>query len=134
MNDSIAKRLNIFLKTEGAILAYRFGSSITGYQGPMSDIDIAILWPETEKFPQMRSLRIQQEINKSYKKTNIEVGPLNGQNLSFCYEVISTGICIYGREEDRVRYETNILNQYLDFKPLSEQYNYAFRSYYFGGE
>jgi len=107
-------------------LVYFFGSASRGEIGPLSDIDLAVLWPAEVAAPMIKSINLQSEIKEKFGEDNFEVGCLNGQNLSFCYVVISTGTCIFGLETDRVAYETEILSQYLDFNYLAEEYNRAF--------
>lgn len=107
-------------------LIYFFGSAYKGKIGALSDIDLAVLWPPGINVPMLKSIELQNEISKLLGDERFEAGCLNGQNLSFCYEVIKTGKCIFGREEDRVAYETEILSQYLDFNYLAEEYNRAF--------
>ena len=107
-------------------LVYFFGSASRGQIGPLSDIDLAVLWPAEVAAPMIKSMNLQSEIKEKLGEENFEVGCLNGQNLSFCYVVISTGTCVFGSETDRVSYETEILSQYLDFNYLAEDYNRAF--------
>ena len=107
-------------------LVYFFGSAIRSEIGPLSDIDLAVLWPEEVNVPMLKSLELQAAVKDKLQDERFEIGCLNGQNLSFCYTVICTGACIYGKKEDRVNYETKILSQYLDFNYLAEQYNRGF--------
>ena len=122
----LREKLCPFFTKSGVILAYLFGSQVKGEIGPMSDIDIAVLWNKDEKEKLKKSLFLQSQIKERLRAESIEVGSLNGQALSFCYHVIKDGICIFGKEKDRVEYETFILNEYLDFSYLAEQYNRAF--------
>lgn len=124
--DLLAKRLEPLFQKFNPTLIYFFGSAYRGEIGPLSDIDLAVLWPEGVNVPMLKSLELQNEIRELLREQRFEVGCLNGQNLSFCYNVIKTGTCIYGREEDRVVYETEILTQYLDFSYLGEEYNRIF--------
>mgnify|MGYP001571454365 CR=1 FL=1 len=124
--EQLNKVLSPLFQKQGVKLAYFFGSAARNAMGPLSDIDLAVLWPKTANAPMIKSLSLQREIQESLGEERFEVGSLNGQNLSFCYVVISSGQCIYGAAEDRVAYETEILGQYLDFNYLAEQYNQAF--------
>lgn len=96
-------------------LVYLFGSQAIKHTGPLSDIDIAVLWPEGEKSPMLASVRLQQVIRDKLRDERIEVGPLNGQGIGFCFQVIRDGIFLYGTEQERVRFETGVLNEYHDF-------------------
>lgn len=124
--DSLAKNLKVVFDEFKPRLTYFFGSAFRGKTGPLSDIDLAVLWPDGVNVPMLKSLELQARINEFLKENRFEVGCLNGQNLSFCYSVISSGKCIYGKEEDRVAYETDILSRYLDFNYLGEEYNRIF--------
>lgn len=126
----LRQKLSPIFKKFRILLAYFFGSQVNGEIGPLSDVDIAVLWHETESMPMKRTLELQEEIGKALKDNRVEIGPLNNQALSFCYEVIKNGECIYGEEKDRVQYEVSILNEYLDFLPLAEEYNREFRKTY----
>jgi len=122
----LRKKLSPLFTKSRIILAYLFGSQAKGEIGPMSDIDIAVLWNKDEKEKLKKSLLLQSQIKERLQAENIEAGSLNDQALSFCYNVIKDGICIFGKEKDRVEYETSILNEYLDFSYLAEEYNRAF--------
>ncbi|MFQ6066593.1 MAG: nucleotidyltransferase domain-containing protein [bacterium] len=122
----LREELSPLFTKSGIILAYLFGSQAKGEIGPMSDIDIAVLWNKDEKEKLKKSLFLQSQIKETLRVDTIEVGSLNDQALSFCFRVIKDGICIFGKEKDRVEYETFILNEYLDFSYLAEEYNRAF--------
>ena len=107
--------------------------ALRGKTGPLSDIDLAVLWPDGVASPMLKSLELQSAVQNLLPGRNFEIGCLNGQNLSFSFSVISTGKCVYGREEDRVAYETKILSEYLDFNYLAEEYNRAFDRRILGG-
>ena len=130
----LSKTLKPIFEKFSPQLVYFFGSAYRGKVGPLSDIDLAVLWPKEVNVPMLRSLELQQAIKEQLGIDRFEVGCLNGQNLSFCYTVISTGKCIWGKEEDRVAYETEILSQYLDFSYLAEEYNRIFDQKVLKGE
>ncbi|MBI5701428.1 nucleotidyltransferase domain-containing protein [Candidatus Saganbacteria bacterium] len=125
-NTYINKELLAILDKYSPMLVYYFGSASRDKMGPMSDIDLAVLWPENENTPMVKSLILQNEIQSRLNNKKYEIGCLNNQSLSFCYSVISTGRCIYGSDPNRVAYETKILDEYLDFGYLSDIYNKEF--------
>ena len=124
--ESLLSALQKPFEKHGPSLVYFFGSAFRGTTGPLSDIDLAVLWSKDVNTPMLSSLRLQEEIREITNDDRFEVGCLNRQNKSFCYDVIKTGTCIYGREENRVAYETKVLSQYLDFSYLAEEYNRIF--------
>lgn len=124
--QDLSQKLTSIFDKNHPTLVYFFGSASRRALGPLSDIDLAVLWPKEINAPMIKSLGLQQEIKKHLSDERFEVGCLNGQNLSFCYVVISAGTLIYGSAKDRVAYETEILSRYLDFNYLAEEYNRAF--------
>jgi predicted nucleotidyltransferase len=124
--DKLGAKLKSLFQIFDPKLVYFFGSAYKGKTGALSDIDLAVLWPEGVNVPMLKSLELQDKTKKHLNEDKFEVGCLNNQNLSFCYSVISSGKCIYGREEDRVAYETDVLSKYLDFNYLAEEYNRSF--------
>ena len=109
----------------GIRLAYLFGSQAIGHTGPLSDIDLAILWPEDERLPMLASMKLQQAIRDRLQDERIEVGPLNTQGIGFCFQVIRDGLLLYGTERDRVRFETKVLNEHHDFQYWDELHEQA---------
>ena len=122
----LIKKLALIFHQFNPLLVYFFGSAYREKMGPLSDIDLAVLWPREVNVPMIESLNLQNEIQQLLQDKRFEVGCLNGQNLSFCHNVISTGTLIYGKKEDQVAYETDILSRYLDFSYFAEEYNRSF--------
>ncbi len=135
-NSEILKQklIDIFNSYPEISLVYLFGSYAINNTGPISDLDIAVLWSENEKTILLKTLELGNKIADKLNDENIQIVPLNNQALSFCFNVINTGICLYGKEETRIKFETSILNQYLDFKYFAEQYNKSFRQHILGKE
>ena len=96
-------------------LVYLFGSQAIGHTGPLSDIDLAVLWQKNEPSPMLASVKLQQAIRDRLRDERVEVGPLNTQGIGFCFQVIRDGIMLYGTERERVRFEAKVLNEYHDF-------------------
>lgn len=120
--EFIKKKIVPLFSERRIALAYLYGSQVKKRIGNLSDIDIAILWQET-KVSLKEELLLQSKTKEVLEEKRVDLISLNQQPLSFCYEVISKGICIYGKEEDRVNYEVWILNEYLDFSWYAEEYN-----------
>jgi predicted nucleotidyltransferase len=97
-----------------------FGSQAVGHTGPLSDVDLAVLWSEDESSPMLASVKLQQSIRDRLQDERVEVGPLNTQGIGFCFQVIRDGICLYGTERERVRFETRVLNEYHDLSAWLE--------------
>lgn len=118
----IRKKIIPFFSNSNVILVYLYGSQIKKRIGNLSDIDIGIVWKEG-KGSLKEELMLQAKIKEVLDEEKIDLVSLNEQTNSFCYQVISKGVCIYGEKEDRVNYEVWILNEYLDFSWHAQRYN-----------
>ncbi len=119
---------NILVQQKDIELAYIFGSFIK--EKISHDIDIAVLIKNSKILPadefHLRA-RIGRILERSigYKK-EVDVKILNHSPLSFQFEVIHTGILIMVRNEIvRIRYECQLLSQYLDFQEVERFHNKA---------
>lgn len=126
--EGLAQQLRPLFRRLGVRLSYLFGSQAIGHTGPLSDVDIAVLWPSKERSPLLASVRLQQAIRDKLRDERIEVGPLNGQGPGFLFQVIRDGVCLYGTERERVRFETQVLNEYHDFRFWDALHEQALKS------
>jgi predicted nucleotidyltransferase len=128
------ERLGIIFKDYPYIAAaYLFGSYATGKEGPMSDVDIALLLKEP--FPKGREL-IHEEDYLSYriaddlKVKEVDLIDLNRQGLIFVHNVLRTGRLIYDADTDfRIKFVAKVISDYCDFEPTLRFMN----NYYFDG-
>lgn len=125
---TLTRRLRPLFRRYKVRLVYLFGSQAIGHTGPLSDVDLAVLWPEGEPSPMLASVKLQQAIRDQLQDERIEVGPLNTQGIGFRFQVIRDGICLYGTEGERVRFETRILNEYHDFSYWETLHEKALKS------
>ncbi len=118
--EGIITKVKSFLSSRKEIvLAYLFGSFISG--GEFQDIDLAILIDENQTdIPIYRyPLRLSSELEVFLGKPRIEwdVKLLFRSPIHFQYRVIKTGLLILCQDElARVKYETRVLREYLDYK------------------
>ena len=101
--------------------AYCFGSMLKN--DTFNDIDVA-LHVSVDFSPYERvkfSLLVGRELEKAIKpRYEFDVRVLNQSPLYFQYEVIKTGKIIFSRDKvKRVRHETQILSDYLDYRETS---------------
>jgi len=114
------------LKGHGEILvAYLFGSTVKGYTGKESDIDLGLLLKEDFEAEALYPARIAREIKeKCGLHQEVDVRILNKGAYRFLHQVIRGGeVIISADERERVRFETSVIDGYIDFKPFYEQYN-----------
>jgi len=100
--------------------AWLFGSFIN--LESYHDIDVGVLFRK-EVPPHVRYTcagKIGRKIEKVLKpRCHVDIRIMNGAPVSFAHEVTSTGIRIYaGDQSEVVQYETGIIIQYLDIKPM----------------
>jgi len=113
--------------------AYIFGSFAAGKEGPMSDVDIAILLKEPH--PKGRELihaenRLSYRIEKALGMAEVDLINMNGQGLIFQYNILRTGNLIYDEDADfRIRFTAKVISDYCDFEPTIRFMN----RFYFDG-
>lgn len=101
----------------GVSLAYLFGSSARRTEGPLSDIDIAVLFSQELKRDQYAKAQVSlmAELIGFFHKDDVEVAVLNTAPPLLRYEVYQDGVLIYSSsEEARVDFEVKALRDYCD--------------------
>jgi predicted nucleotidyltransferase len=115
-----------FSNKDSIILAYLFGSTVRGDTGRLSDIDIGVLLDENisnkESFDM--ELKIISEIAILIKKNKIDLVVLNEAPLLLSYNIIKTGLILKSNELERLKFETKILDEYLDQKYYINRHSY----------
>jgi uncharacterized protein len=117
--SEITERSRVILaQTSNVSLAYLFGSQVEENTGPMSDIDLAILFEDQEDTLGARS-RLAHELGKALGTNRIDVVSLGEAPGELAYAVISQGICIYERDlATRVEFEARVMSLYGDYLPV----------------
>jgi len=110
---------------EEILVAYLYGSTIKGYEGKRSDIDVGLLLKEDFEAEALYPARIAREIKeKCGLNQEVDVRILNKRPHRFLHQVIRGGEVILSKDErERVRFETSVTDEYIDFKPFYEQYD-----------
>ncbi len=103
-------------------LAYLFGSTAKGLNGPLSDIDIAVLLKTSSR--EALGL-LQDDLCRRLGTDRIDLVSLTEAPSPLAYRIVRDGRCILCRNQrEREAFETRAVLRYLDFKPLRDQ---AFR-------
>jgi predicted nucleotidyltransferase len=106
------------------VLAYLYGSSVRGYERADSDLDLGILLREEFDADPLYPARIAMEIEtKANIDRELDVRILNGMPPRFLRQVIDGELLFSRDESERVRFETGVIDSYLDFKPFYDQYD-----------
>lgn len=107
------------------LAVFAFGSSVRGNSTPLSDVDIGVVLFEPEKI-----FANPQKYQKIYDKVfRVLIEAINSQKLDLLFlqktglavqkEAVLDGEIIYTKDlEKTYLYKENVLNSYLDFKPV----------------
>jgi len=117
-------KLKGFLKKQDFVsVAYIFGSAAEGKQGPLSDIDIAVLMDKTlnKKERDRKKIFLIGKISSILKTDNFDLVVMNDAPMLMKYSIIKTGRLLRSGRE-RVAMETDIMSEYLDRKFYDEMY------------
>lgn len=134
MTLNINKLIDIFKEYPYIASAYLFGSAAKGKAGPMSDVDIALLYKENA--PEGRELihaedYLSYRIAKTLGVKEVDLVNLREQGLVFQHNVIRSGKLIYDADPSfRIRFLTRLISNFCDFEPtLRFMNNYYFEGY-----
>jgi hypothetical protein len=115
----VAKK--IFLDKKEIQFAYLYGSFLKS--NSYNDIDIGIYLIDDYKPDIFYEIEIMREFER-YFKADFDIRTLNGRSLRFLYNMLKNSIHIFSRNEKlRIRFESNVIRQYLDIKPYYDYYN-----------
>lgn len=98
-------------------LAYLFGSQVNEHIGPMSDVDIAVLFQRPVDIAVMMALKHQ--IGEILQCSHVDLISLNSASIELSYSVICNGKNIYMTDlATLVEYEAKVLSLYGDYLPV----------------
>jgi len=102
-------------------VGYLFGSACTGRRGPLSDIDVAVLLPESSSRKAMEG-DVQDALCRALHTDHVDLVSLTDSPSSLSYRVIREGRCVHCSDSKmRETFETDTVMRYLDFKPVRDQ-------------
>ncbi len=116
---------NFFAAQPEVVLAYLYGSYATKRVWAESDLDIAVLFDDgIAAYDQFQlALRYGVDLSDLVGGVEIDVRELNPAPVEFRMQVIEPGRCLYARgEEERIQFEAQTILEYLDFKPVLDEY------------
>ncbi len=105
----------------GVTLAYLYGSQARGDAGPLSDVDVAVLFepgvPDSERFN--RVLNLIGELGSVFGRDDVYVVDLADASPLLRHRVYYDGVVLYCTDDGvRVRFATKALRDYVDTEPL----------------
>jgi predicted nucleotidyltransferase len=131
MIERLKACLPAILADRPVLLAYAYGSMVSGYAMPSSDIDIAlVLRSSADLTPYERvhlELDIEIDIEAQCDVLRADVRSIDPAPLRVQGKVVTHGLLLYCADEAaRVAYEARIRKQYLDLQPTLAQMRTAY--------
>ncbi|HUX77734.1 MAG TPA: nucleotidyltransferase domain-containing protein [Anaerolineae bacterium] len=117
----VQQALDQAFESHGVVLAYLYGSQARGDAGPLSDVDVAVLFgpdvPESERFN--RVLHLIGALGSVFHRDDVYVVDLAESSPLLRHRVYYDGRLLYCADDGvRVRFETTALRDYVDTEPL----------------
>jgi predicted nucleotidyltransferase len=114
------------LRELGIAAVYLFGSKAIGTSTPMSDMDIGVVLkePKTVKDTRVLYTALYDVFVERYPARELDIVFLQTAPIPLQYHAIKEGRILY--EEDprfTADYVANVINGYLDFKPVLEYFD-----------
>lgn len=123
--SAVAGELTERLRADGVVAAYVFGSLAHGPVGPLSDVDLAVLFADAVSPDEQhdRRLRMMCDLTVLFPGRQVDVLNLRDAAPAVAYNAVKDGQLLFSDDEPaRVRCVTRILLIYLDVKPLLERH------------
>lgn len=128
--NDIKRIVDYFKGREEVSALYIFGSASKGRQTDESDIDIAVLVDESKLGKKNFELlkRDYYKASPYFSMRPVDIVILNAASSFLKHRIIKTGSVLFERNrKQRVRFTTNALVEYLDFKPIEDIFIKAMR-------
>ncbi len=128
MKNNLSIKTIQSLRDIGVLLVYVFGSFAENTNGPLSDLDIGVLFEHSVDLRNKNSLYHELYITLAdeFPGKNLDIVFLNTASLELRTDVITYGRVLYeALKYLRLDFEENTLREYADFKPHLTTFNKA---------
>jgi uncharacterized protein YutE (UPF0331/DUF86 family)/predicted nucleotidyltransferase len=101
------------------IAAYLFGSRATGKVWAESDVDVALLFGETDASNRLEIIgRVSEYLCQTLDGVEVDVASLDGVPTHFAYEILRTGkLAFCANPHERIRFEMGVFEKQTDEEP-----------------
>ena len=107
----------IFAEEKNILLAYIFGSQVTGKTGLLSDYDFAVFLSRKPSF--QFKYRLKNKLVNVLNAEQIDLVILNNAPIELKYKVIAAGKIIFQKNSaTKVEFEADTLSRYFDYLPV----------------
>jgi len=118
MNDLEGRICSVLEGHDDVLVAYLFGSLARGTQGPLSDVDVAVLLREDGSLFD-RQLRLVADLSGELRRDDVDVIVLNACPVPLGYRVLRDGRLLLNRDNGaRARHWAATVDRYLDMEPF----------------
>lgn len=108
------------------VLLYLHGAHARGTQGPLSDVDIAVLLEVDAARDAKASLTLVGKLADACGREDVDVVILNSAGSIIKDRVVRNGRLVFaGSERERLRFEASAVMEALDFQHFSRVYDDA---------
>ena len=115
-----------FRQDRRVLSLYLFGSYARKKEGPLSDIDIALLLDDSDAISLKDELHYLSQINEILNTDEVSFVILNEAPLMGQFQIVSQGEMLYSADaQARCAFEQAVTDLYIDFRPILEQYDEA---------
>lgn len=127
-HDSKLKKLiktieSVLIKDPQIVFALLFGSQAHGDAFPFSDIDIAIYTMKDTEYDSQYKFLLMHKLSKALNVENVDLIILNNAPPVLRYEILTTGILIFCRDDDLyAEFYSLSLREYFDFRYILQQF------------
>lgn len=124
--EDVVERLRRVCAEKDVVLLYLHGSHARGEQGPVSDLDLAVLVDRGRTSTLELELDMLGAFQAASGREDVDVVFLDRAGSIIKDRVVRSGRLIFARSErERIRFEEKAVKEYLDFRYFSKQYDAA---------
>jgi len=130
MDITLSEKQQRHLQKLGVSLVYLFGSYSEGYAGPLSDLDIAVLYQDLSMLSSNNMgetyYSLYDFFTDLFPGKQVDIVFLQKANLELRFDVIQYGKILYQSSlEEKLSFEERTTLFYADFKPVLTEMNEA---------
>ncbi|KKN37072.1 hypothetical protein LCGC14_0767210 [marine sediment metagenome] len=115
----------LFMQFSEIQIAYLYGSYAKELQNEFSDIDIGIVLENDFKESPLYFAKLCSKIEEIYSyKIEVDLRVINNSSPRFLFQVIKNARTLYVKDINfKDEYELKVMNQYLDIKPMLDEFD-----------